>query len=115
MAVYLCTVAEAKWQIGIDHDLDDAAIESLIAAASGAIINYLKSDADRYLTSSGNLATDTSTTDPPDFEPVRNATIMLTEVFYNDRNGGPSTEWPRGYLPNKITSQLWQLRKPALG
>ena len=65
----LCTVPEAKAQIGLDHDLDDAMVEEMIEAASGAVINYLKGDADRYLDSSGNLGTDTSITDPPDFAP----------------------------------------------
>ena len=58
--ILLCTVPEAKAQIGLDHDLDDAMVEEMIEAASGAVINYLKGDADRYLDSSGNLGTDTS-------------------------------------------------------
>ena len=108
--ILLCTVPEAKAQIGLDHDLDDAMVEEMIEAASGAVINYLKGDADRYLDSSGNLGTDTSITDPPDFAPVKRAAIKLTEIFYNDRNGGPAATWPHGYLPPIITSILYPLR-----
>ena len=117
MPIALCTVAEAKWQIGHgqDFDAEDAEIEELIQAASGAVINYLKHDADRYLDSSGNIGADTSLTDPPDFAPVKRAAIKLTEIFYNDRNGGPAATWPHGYLPPIITSILYPLRKPALG
>jgi hypothetical protein len=115
VVILLCTVPEAKAQIGLDHDLDDAMVEEMIEAASGAVINYLKGDADRYLDSSGNLGTDTSITDPPDFAPVKRAAIKLTEIFYNDRNGGPAATWPHGYLPPIITSILYPLRKPALG
>jgi hypothetical protein len=113
--VTLCTLPQAKAQIGIDHDLDDVMIEEMIEDASDAIINYLKQDADRYLTSSGGLATDSSLVDPPNYGPVRRAVIILTEIYYNDRNGGPATVWPQGYLPTRVTSHLWQLRKPALG
>ena len=34
--ITLCTVAEAKAQIGLDHDLDDVMVEEMIEAASDA-------------------------------------------------------------------------------
>ena len=113
--VALCTLQEAKDQIGVDHDLDDSMITGMIVAASGAVINYLKSDADRYLDSSGNIGTDTSITDPPDFALIVQATLILTAIFYRDREGGDVNQWPHGYLPPVITSLLYPLRKPALG
>lgn len=65
----MLTLAEAKLHVRVDHDDEDAAIETMIGAASAAILNYLDLDAQP---------------DPlPD--PVKQACLMLVCDLYENR------------------------------
>lgn len=113
--VALVSVESAKQQMSIDptFTLDDAYIGALIEAASGAVINYLKDRADLYLDSSAGWASDSSTTDPPDYAgPVAQAVLCYVAVLYRDREGETFKD---NYPPAVVRALLYPLRKPALG
>ena len=115
--VALVSLESAKQQMSIDptFTLDDTYILALIEAASGAVINYLKDRADLYLDSSAGWASDSSTTDPPDFAgPVSQAVLIYVAVMYRDRDGSEMEKWDN-YPPAPVRALLYPLRKPALG
>ena len=127
--VALVSLTAAKQQLSIDptFTLDDSYITALIEAASGAVINYLKDRADRYLDSSGGFsssggfessagfASDSSLTDPPDFAgPVAQAVLIYVGILYRDRDGAEMEKWDN-YPPAPVRALLYPLRKPALG
>lgn len=90
---------------------DDALLEAYIAAASQAIIRYLKGQAKDVLglDDEGEL--------PPNVEvpeDVQVACILLVGHFYREPDGNPDTAFEHGYLPRPVTSLLYSLRDPAL-
>lgn len=115
--VALVSVAAAKQQMNIDptFTLDDTYIAALVEAASGAVINYLKDRADLYLDSSAGFASDSSTTDPPDYAgPVAQAVLIYVAILYRDRDGSEMEKWDN-YPPAPVRALLYPLRIPALG
>jgi hypothetical protein len=108
----LVTLDQAKAQIRVAHDSDDDAILLAVAAASGAIINYLKSAADEFLDSSGDVVVDSSDI-PQTPHVVQQATLILAALMYGDREGTTAV-WKPGFLPPAIESLLYPLRDPGL-
>jgi hypothetical protein len=108
----LVTLAEAKERLRYNHDEEDGDLTSLIEAASGAVLNYLKVSETFYADSSGEIPVDSSGTDVPG--PVKTATLYLVGVLARDRDGIQAGDWERGYLPNPVVSLLYPLRDPAM-
>jgi len=116
----LVTLEQAKDHLQMDHDADDADITLKIHAASGAVVNYLKSSADPYFDSSGNVITDSSGDPEVPFE-VKAATLILVAEMYKNREGltedpiggAAQITYGYGYLPRSVVALLYPLRDPA--
>lgn len=119
------TLEQAKHQLQMDHDDDDALITGYVSAASKAVKNYLKSaspfeverDAhgNTVLDSSGDpiYVTD-SQGDMVVAAEVQQATLLLVGYFYKDRDNNADGAYEQGYLPKPVTALLYPLRDPAL-
>jgi hypothetical protein len=113
----LVSLAKAKLHLRVDHDDDDSDIELKLMAASGAVVNYLKSGA-TFLDSSGEVETDSSG-DPVGVPyQVQAATLLLLGDFYKNRESitedAVDGQFGYGYLPKYVTALLYPLRDPAL-
>jgi len=117
----IVTLEQAKAHLRVSHDSDDEDITLKIHAASGAIISYLKSAADVFLDTTGEVL-GMSDSPPVSSAPyvVQQATLLLVGDFFKDRE--PSTEEVAltqfghgyGYLPRAVVALLYPLRDPAL-
>lgn len=107
--VWLVSVDEVKAMQRLDGDDIDTTLMLLIPAASGAVVNYLKSGADAFIGEDGEV-TDLEAV-PPE---VRAATVIL--VGHMMRNPDSDTEgaFEPGYLPRPVTALLYPLRDPAV-
>ena len=111
----LVTLNQAKKHLHVTHTADDADITLKVHAASGAVINYLKTSAEAWIDSSGEVISDSNgvTTVPQE---VQQATLVLLGWMYNYREGetGETPAFQMGYLPAPVTALLYPLRDPAL-
>lgn len=103
----------------MDHDEDDAHITLLVNAASAAVIDYLKSGADAFLDSSGEVQIGSSNGEPIGVPfNVQAATLIMTAEMYKNReaeqDGEIDPQWGYGYLPRPVVALLYPLRDPAL-
>jgi len=110
----IVTLDQAKAHLRVTHDGDDEDITLKVHAASGAVINYLKSAADVFLDTSGEVL-GMSDSPPVSAAPkvVQQATLLLLGWMFSFREGDADTFTP-GYLPAPIVSLLYPLRDPAL-
>jgi len=108
----IVTLEQAKDHLRVTHDSDDNDITLKIHGASAAIINYLKSSADSFLDSSGEVVLDSSALPVVPFVVIQ-ATLLMVGWMYNFREGEDKAFVP-GYLPAPIISLLFPLRDPAL-
>jgi len=108
MAAFV-TLEATKARLNIETSDDDVMLDGMIEAATGAVIGYLKSAADPYLDSGGDVP---SGTEVPAV--IQTATIMLVGYFYRNRDQDPDGDFERGYLPAPVVSLLYPLRDPAL-
>lgn len=111
----LVSLEEAKKAIRVTHDADDAVIELMISAASGAVLNYLKAiGSESMRDSAGELIVDSAGL-VQDVDPVvKQATNLLTGYFYKDRDNDEGKEWEPSFLPRPVTALLYPLRDPAV-
>jgi hypothetical protein len=112
----IVTLPQAKKHLRVTHTLDDADITLKIHAASGAVINYLKSSASAWIDSSGQVIEDSSGVLLVPQE-VQEATLVLLGWMYSYREGETGETNPAfqtGYLPPPVTALLYPLRDPAL-
>lgn len=109
----LVSLEQAKRHLRVDFDDEDNDIELKVHAASGAVLNYLKSGADVFLDSSGDVPED-SAGDPVGvpFE-VQAAALLMLGYLYKDRDTNAGGEYEQGYLPKPVTALLYPLRDPA--
>lgn len=109
--VALVSLDRVKEALHVDSADDDALLDAYIAAASAAVINYLKGQAEVLLDldSSGDLPSGAEV--PPEIEM---ATIILVGHFYREPDGNPDQAFEQGYLPKPVTALLYPLRDPAL-
>lgn len=125
----LVSLQQAKDHLRMDHDDDDNDITLKVHAASGAVVNYVKSDnIYQYAEDSeGEIVTDSSgdpvvlldsSGDPvPKFEVQAAVLIMLGELYMNreaELQGEVAAQWGYGYLPQPVIALLYPLRDPAL-
>lgn len=113
--VSLVSLEQARQHLRSDADADDADLELKIAAASRAVLTYLKPAGVARLMevdSSGDPVDDSSgvVADAP--EDVQLATLLLVGVFYTDREGQEGG-WTPGYLPPAVTALLYPYRDPT--
>ena len=107
--VELVDIDQVKAALRIDHDDEDAILELLIPAASGAVVNYLKDGADGFVDEDGGLIPDAVI--PPE---VMIATIFLVGVLRRNPDNDTEGAFEQGYLPKPVTALLYPLRRPAL-
>lgn len=103
----LATLQEAKFALRIDGDDDDAALELALQAASAAVVSYLKSAADAFVTE-GDLIPDAVI--PPQ---VKVSVIYWAGVLHRNPDNNVEGEMTPGYPPAPVVSMLYQLRDPA--
>lgn len=121
------TLAQAKRHLYIleEETADDALINALIAAASGAVKNYLKSASPFQPVLDSNYDAEVDSNGATVYEvdsngaklvraEVEQATLLLLGYFYKNRDDNPDNAFDRGYLPAPVTALLYPLRVPAL-
>ena len=100
----LVTLEEAKQELAIIHNWDDAKLEQHVKSASAAVLAYLKVPDDGEVSASA-------------LEPAKQATLLLVREFYEghekpmDRVG---EQFGYGYLPLPVVSLLYPHREPSL-
>lgn len=120
------TLEEAKWQLRIpETDIEDNAyIELLIGAASGAVKNYLKDFSayegernadDDYIVDSNfePVIDDDSVTGKVVKPEVKHAVLLLVAEWYKNREG-EGAEYVHHVFPAPVLALLYPLRDPAL-
>lgn len=108
----LVTLEAAKANLQMDHDQDDADIESKILQASAAVLNYLDLGYDLYADSTGEIPNDANGEPDVPFE-VRAATLLLVNYLY--KGVDDKVQLDHGYLPRPVMNILYPLRTPAIG
>lgn len=109
----LITLEQAKTHMRASDIVgQDGDIELKIEAASAAVIDYLKSYADRFA-DSNYLAEDADDDEVADSIPpvVKLAVLMQTAHYYMDREG--NVDFGLGKLCPQAESLLYRLRDPA--
>lgn len=122
----LVTLQEAKDNMYVTFSASDTDIKLKIAAASGAVLNYLKGRSKLYVieTDSDGVEMLDSSGDPV-YErdsqgkrlirsEVKQATLILVGIFFRDRDGAEADKWEPGFLPRPVTALLYPLRDPAV-
>jgi hypothetical protein len=110
------TVEQAVQHLRLDSDFADVEanrteIEEMVEAASGAVINYLKTSA--YFDRDDNLKVNSrgQYSAPP---VVFTATKIMLGYLWKDRDNDAAHEYEQGYLPRPVTALLFPLRDPAV-
>jgi len=112
----LVTLQEASDHLRRDTDADDDDLTLKIHAASGAVLNYLKSASPYEIDSNGDPVEDSSGP-VVRFEVKAAVLLMLGELYKNreaEQAGEVPTQWGYGYLPRPVVALLYPLRDPAL-
>lgn len=108
----LVTIEEAARHLRLDSPDDDLDLQLKIAAASGAVLTYLKSSVTAWILD-GELILDEN--DVPLLPvQVKQATLLLLGYFYKDRDENADGAYEMGFLPKPVTALLYPLRDPAL-
>jgi hypothetical protein len=121
----LVTLQQASDHVRRDTNADDADLTLKIHAASGAVLNYLKSGSPYELerNSSGVIVEDSagrpipvtdSNGDPVVLFEVRAAVLLMVGYLYRLRDDNEGKAFEPGYLPAPVTALLYPLRDPAL-
>lgn len=120
----LVTLAEVQAHLRVDTDADAQDLQMKTMAASGAVMNYLKSSSpyELELDSNGTPLLDSSGRVIPVEDSsgnkfvrweVKAATLMMVGYLYRLRDDNEDA-FERGYLPMPVTALLYPLRHPAL-
>jgi hypothetical protein len=110
MTIKLVSLARVKSALRIDTNIDDELLDAYIAAASAAVVNYLKGQAEVLLDLDSGGEMPSGTEVPAEIEI---AAIILVGHFYKEPDGDAEGAFERGYLPKKVTALLYPLRDPA--
>lgn len=113
----LVSLAQAKIHLridGPDPSPEDADLTLKIEAASGAVLNYIRSSVPSFLDSSGDPLLD-SAGDPIGIPyEVKAATLLLLGDLYKERDAINAAEWEHGFLPKSVLSMLYPYRMPSM-
>lgn len=112
--IALVTLQQVKDRLKFDHDEQDADLQALIYAASGMVLNYLKTDESVFLNSEGAQEFTSEGAIDTVLPEIQAATIYLVGILVRDTDGVEMEKWQHGYLPTPVTSMLYPLRHPAL-
>lgn len=121
----LVTLAEAKAQMYVDHNADDALITNMILGASESILNYLEGAEIRWperdsvgaivLDSQGDPVYKTGSSGYLIAPPVKTACLIYVAELYKNReaiqDGEVNSLFGYGYLPRPVTALLFNYRK----
>jgi len=117
----LVTLAQAKQRIRLDHTLDDADINLMIDAASGAVLQYIGDTQYQFLDTGGDLVDLDPATEQAAIRAlhvVKQATLVLITDWDKNRDGVNSAivdpKWGYGYLPRPVVAILYPLRDPTI-
>lgn len=110
----LVSLEQAKAQVLVDQDADDAHLTLLVAAASRAVFTYLKDGVSLFTDSSGQIEVDSSGVAVAVPEDIMVAVLYLVGIMYKDRDENPQEIFKQGYLPFPVTALLYPYRDPAL-
>ncbi len=102
MAAFV-TLPELKAGLLISHDDDDVALTLYIEAATGAVVNYLKSSAVPLLEPGAEI--------PPE---IKVSVIFLVGILWRNPDNDTESAFEQGFLPKPVTALLYPLRDPAL-
>lgn len=110
----LVTLQQASDHLRRDTDADDNDLELKIEAASEAVMAYLKSGADVFTDSAGDVPVDTAG-DPVGVPRwAQAATLIMIGYMYKDRDSNTDGAYEMGYLPKPVTALLYPHRDPSL-
>lgn len=110
----LVSLTQAKAHLRIDSDADDNYLTLLVRAASRSVIEYIRSGADAFTDSAGDVIVDTSG-DPIGIpEDVQAATLLLLGYLFRYRDENPERGFERGYLPAPVLALLTPYRDPVI-
>lgn len=112
--VMLVTLQQAKDHLRVDTDDGDSDLSLKIEAASGAVLNYIRSGADIFLDSTGEPALDSNGGAIGIPREVQQATLLLLGYFYRDRDADSEKAYEMGYLPRPVTALLYPHRDPVV-
>lgn len=112
----LVSLEQASDYIRRDTTDDDAMLASLIEAASGLVLNYLKANTHvDFIDSDGEIVEeDTDGVAVGVDAAVQSATLYMTAWLYRNRDADPTKDFAPGYLPAPVTAMLFPLRDPTL-
>jgi hypothetical protein len=111
----LVSLKQAKDHLRVraDEHADDDDLILKIQGASSAVVNYLKSAANTFLNTDGEIETDANG-DPVGVPfAVSAATLLMLGFLYKDRDDNADNAYEQGYLPKPVTALLYPLRDPA--
>jgi hypothetical protein len=93
-----------------EDERDDIILK--IHAASGVVLNYLKSGA-KFLDEAGQVKTDADGNPQGIPYEVQAATLLMLGYLYKDRDENANGAFEQGFLPKPVTALLYPLRDPA--
>lgn len=120
------TLQQAKSHLEIVHGGDDALLNAMIEAASGAVYGYLKSSRHLFeperdsnyvpvVDSNGAEVPVRDSSGAKVIRPeVQNATLIMLGVLYRNRDENDAAIFDGNYLPAPVKNLLYFLRDPAV-
>lgn len=112
--VMLVSLQQAKDHLRIDTSDGDNDLTLKIHAASGAVLNYIRSGADEFTDSAGDAIVDSNGNPLGIPYEVMAATLLMIGYLYKDRDADPDKAYQMGYLPPAVTALLYPHRDPIL-
>lgn len=116
MSQNLVTLEQAQRHLRRDEDqigAPDPDLEDKIAGASAAVLSYLKSGADLFTDTAGDVLVDSSGI-PIVPRVVRSATLILIGYLDRVRNDDSEDSFKPGFLPSPVVSLLYPMRQPTV-
>lgn len=112
--VMLVSLAQAKDHLRIDTSDGDNDLTLKIHAASGAVLNYIRSGADAFTDSSGEAILDSNESPIGIPYEIQAATLLMIGYLNRDRDADGDKAYQMGYLPAPVTALLYPHRDPML-
>jgi hypothetical protein len=106
----LITFTEAKAQLSVDHDLDDAMINSMRRRASAIVLDYIKIDIGATDFDWFDLFGEPVQDSVPD--EVAAATLLVLGAMYENRDGDVFRS--PAPISQPVIDLLWRHRDPAM-